>query len=73
MENYIAKKSAGLVEITKVNDSYAIGVKKFNGETGLPYTEVQGLDKNELLNQKQSLTDEIANIDAMLSDIEKLG
>jgi len=73
-KNYTEKKDSGLVELVKAGGGYAFAKKKFNSETGqLEEPEITSVDLDKLNERKNYLQNEISEIDALISDINKLG
>ena len=73
IKNYEKLKLKNAVSLVKAGDSYAAAYKKFDVNTGdnLP-DEVLGLERQELLDRKQVLQDEIAEIDVVIADCDTL-
>jgi len=72
MDNYTELKKAGMAQVVKINDSYAIVRRKFDSSTGVEIaSEVSALDKLQLQEKRDALLKSIAEIDAILEDIEK--
>jgi len=72
MDNYTELKKAGMAQVVKINDSYVIVRRKFDSSTGVEIaSEVSALDKLQLQEKRDALLKSIAEIDAILEDIEK--
>ena len=74
VKGYIEKKEKNLVTLIKAGNNYAVASQKFDPDSGdrLP-DEVIGVNMKELLERKQVLTDELADIDSFISDCDALG
>jgi len=73
LKNYKTLKEKNAVSLVKAGDSYAVAYKKFDEATGeAKPDEVVGVNMQELTDKKQSLLDEIAEIDAFIKDCESL-
>lgn len=73
IKNYQELKKKNAVFLVKAGDAYAVAYKKFDVTTGedLP-DEVSGINMQELTDKKQSLLEEIAEIDAFIADCTAL-
>ncbi len=73
IKGYFDKKTRGLCVLVKAGDAYALSTKKFNSETGEDLSdEVVGVNLQELLDKKDSLKSEIADIDTFIADTKAL-
>ena len=73
VEQYIAKKEQSLVEVSKMGGAFAMMVRKFspdNGEEVAP--ELLALDINQVEAQKADLQAQIAALDILIADLNKL-
>lgn len=72
-KNYTQMKTVGNVEVVKAGGGYAVISKRWDSKTGLPTTsEKESINPTVLAERKAELLAEIAGIDAVLSDINKL-
>ena len=72
-KNYLEKKSKGNAEIITAGGGYAIAIKKFNVETGeLMSPEITSLDLDKLAEEKLEFQSKIADIDAVVAEINNL-
>jgi len=72
-KNYLEKKAIGNAEIIKAGGGHAIAIKKFDVETGEPTTpEITAIDLEKLNEEKAELQKKIADIDAIIIEINKL-
>ena len=72
-KNYLEKKASGNAEIIKAGGGNAIAVKKFDVDTGAPVApEIAAIDLEKLNEEKAELQKKIADIDAIIIEINKL-
>jgi uncharacterized protein YlxW (UPF0749 family) len=72
-KDYTEKKTDGRVELVKAGGGFAIATKRWNHETGeQDDPEIVAVDVSALQEKKTALQAEIAGIDKVLSDINKL-
>lgn len=72
-KNYLQKKEKGTAEIITAGGGFAYATKKFNAETGeLMPPEIESLDKDKLIAEREQLVSSIADIDSILAEIESL-
>lgn len=71
---YIEKKAKGLAELVALNNAYVISFSKFDPETGEAQSpEVQAVSREELEAEKTKIQAQIADIDAVLLEMDGLG
>ena len=69
-KEYLEKKKKGLVVMSKVGDSFAQEVKKFDPETGeLSKPEIYAVSLETMQAKKKALQQEIADIDLVIADM----
>lgn len=72
-KNYLEKQAIGNAEIIKAGGGHAIAVKKFDADTGEAIApEITALDLEKLNEEKVELQSKIADIDAIINEINKL-
>lgn len=72
-KNFLEKKTSGNAEIIKAGGGHAIAVKKFDVDTGEPTTpEITAIDLEQLNEEKAELQSKIADIDAIINEINEL-
>ena len=73
LTDYQELKTKKAVSLVKAGDAYAVAYKKFDESTGENKPdEVIGVNMQELTDKKQSLQNEIQEIDAFISDCKVL-
>ena len=71
--NYLQKKADGLLTLTKLEDTFAIDVKKFSIENGLEENPTRhNVTIQEMKDAKTLLQAEIVNLDIMIADCQAL-
>ena len=73
VKNYLEKKTKDLAEVIKAGGGYAVATKKFDPATGEDLTpEIQAVGLEEIESAIISKQQEIADLNALKSDIEAL-
>ena len=73
INRYSHLKRQGLCEIKPEGGGYAFVTKKYSQETGKEEApNVQAVDVEQLIKDKKTLEDAIANIEEAIADIEQL-
>lgn len=73
VKEYTEKKAKKLATLAKIGDSYAVAIKQFDPDTGEEKeAEIQAVGLDQLQTRRQELVDEIADIDAMIADIDAI-
>ena len=73
VEKYLEKKKKGLAEAIKAGGGYAIAFKRFDPDTGEALEpRIEAVSIDELNRQKENLNNQIADIDALIDDINSL-
>ena len=71
MQNYIQLKNAGLVAVVLVNGSPAIQKKQFDPVLGTLLEPIEeGISLDSLLQQQTSMTDQLADLAAQITDVK---
>ena len=73
VSDYLDKKKKGLIVVAKVGDDFAMSVAQFDQHTGKKArSQVVGIAKEDLEKQKESHEKSIADIEAMIADLDDL-
>lgn len=73
VKKYIEKKEKGLASVAKIGNAFAISVKNFDPQTGEELDPgVEGFKLKQVEDLKIGLQEAIANIDALIEDINAL-
>lgn len=68
---YRKKKAAGLVEVVKINDAPAVGIKRFCPDSGVCLgNQVFGVSIPDIDSQIAALEEQIAELQAFKADCE---
>ena len=73
ISDYQAKKTTGLLSISKIGDAYAITAKTFSATTGAEEKpQVYGISIDDLNAQKEQLLKSISDIEFLVADFKAL-
>lgn len=74
VKKYAERKKDGLAEVVKAGGGYALAFKRWDVNTGeSEEPEIQAVDLDALVKQKEDLQSQIANVEALEADIVSLG
>lgn len=71
--DYANKKEKNIISIIEVGGGYAFKIKRFDQETGIELpSELEAIDEQEIINEKEKLINSINDINNILSDINNM-
>lgn len=73
VSKYIDLKSSSNLVVAKIGSAFVVSAKRYNPETGAAQSdELIAVDLNQLLEQKIRLEADLANLNALIADLQKL-